>query len=133
MGATRAGLSSESERHVDAGGPGAAGKRDWREDADSAAAGCNAGARSELLVRSADAGFEKGRVAPLAVQGKASAGKIEAHRIGAADVGGNTPREIPIDRAKGSGEIAEDGQGRQGNQAFLKFVRLDSSRRENLA
>src|SRR5207249_3441218 len=87
------------------------GKRNWREDANGAAAGCDARTRGELLVRSAHAGFEEGRVAARAVQGKTPAGKTETHRIGAADVGGNTAGEIPVDRAEGSGEVAKDCEG----------------------
>ena len=37
------------------------GKRNWREDANGAAAGRYARSRGEFLVRSADAGFEKRR------------------------------------------------------------------------
>src|SRR2546429_4113589 len=62
-----------------------------------AAAGRHPWARGEFLVRSTDAGFEKGRVAAGAVQGEASAGKVEAHRIGAADGGGDSAGEISID------------------------------------
>src|SRR5947199_9502533 len=116
MGATGAGLSGEGERDADAGGPGAAGQRNWREDANGAAAGCDARTRGELLVRSAHAGFEEGRVAARAVQGKTPAGKTETHRIGAADVGGDTAGEIQVDRAERSGEVAKDGEGRRGNK-----------------
>jgi len=49
LGASGAGLSRQGERNADAAGPGAVGQRDWREDADGAAAGCDARAGGEFL------------------------------------------------------------------------------------
>ncbi len=113
-------LSRQGERNADARGPGAVGKRDWREDANRAAAGRDARSGSKLLVRSADAGFEEGRAAASVVQGETSRGEAEAHWLGAADGGRDTAGQIPVDRAEGSGKIAEANPGSEGNEEILR-------------
>src|SRR2546429_5519062 len=80
--------SGQGERNADAGGPGAAGKRDWREDANGAAAGRHPWARGEFLGRSTDAGFGKGRVAAGGGFREESAGEGVRARLGGACRGG---------------------------------------------
>src|SRR2546425_255981 len=93
-------------------GTGATGKRDWHEDENSAAAGRDTETRGELLVRSADAGYEERRDEERFVSRAASGRETEARGARAANAGGSARREVSAFAGARGGRAAEKDEAK---------------------